>query len=746
MKMDNLNTPVQQRVPEEDDQLDIGHMLDVMYDYRWMMGIVIFVVFSVGAIYAFTATPVYRADILVQVEENPNSTRSLLSDVSTLFDIKSQASTEIEIIKSRLVVGKAVKNLRLDIGIEPLRFPLVGEWISRFNSTISKPGIFGFGGFVWGKESLKVSGFDVSPSLYGKEFQLELASGGRYSLIDKEHNLVYAGEIGRRLAVASPFGEINLLVDSAQGAPGARFTIVQRSPIGTVAALQEKLQIAEKGKESDVIGVALEGKRPAHITNILNEIAKEYIDQNIERKSEEAEKSLKFLDKQLPELKSKLETAEQRFNSFRVENNTVDLSGEAASTLQNAVTLQSALLQLVQQRDELVTKFTPDYPSVKAIDAQIARYKTAIAENEAKTRALPPLEQQVVRLQRDVLVNTSLYTNLLNNYQQLQLIKAGKIGNVRLVDSATTSDVPVKPRRSVIIGVSVIIGFIVAVASAFLRRAIFGGLESANDIENRIQLPVYAIVPVSEHQRALVRNKQRDGQTGILADTKPNDPAIESLRSFRTALQFTLTEARSNVLQITGATPNMGKSFVALNLAAVLADSGSRVLLIDADLRKGSLQTAFGHQRENGLSEIVVQGREFGDVVRRGVRNNLDFVATGAIVPNPAEVVSSKKFAQFLEDVSGKYDIVLVDSPPILPVAETSTIAMLAGLTFLVARRGVSTIGELDEAKKRLMQVGVNPKGIIFNCVVPRPGRYGYGDGRYRYSYYTYAGYLNEKA
>ncbi|WP_193759886.1 polysaccharide biosynthesis tyrosine autokinase [Burkholderia sp. USMB20] len=744
--MDNISTPVQQRFTEEDGQLDLGHMLDVMYDYRWMMGGVILVIFLIGAIYAFTATPVYRADILVQVEENPNSTRSLLSDVSTLFDIKSQASTEIEIIKSRLVVGKAVNNLRLDIDAEPLRFPFLGEWISRFNSTISKPGLFGFGGFVWGRESIKVSKFDVPPSLYGREFQLELANGGHYSLIDKEHNLAYRGEIGHRLVATSPFGEINLLVDYVHGAPGARFTLIQRSPVGTVAALQGKLQIAEKGKESDVIGVALEGERPAHIADILTEIAKEYINQNIERKSEEAQKSLKFLDKQLPELKSRLEAAEQRFNSFRVKNNTVDLSGEAASTLQNSVTLQSALLQLVQQRDELVTKFTPNYPSVKAIDAQIARYKNAIAENEARTRALPPLEQQVVRLQRDVLVNTSLYTNLLNNYQQLQLIKAGKIGNVRLVDSATTSDVPVKPRRAVIIGVSVILGLIVAVATAFLRRAIFGGLESANDIENRINLPVYATVPVSENQRTLVRSRQRDGQSGILADIKSTDPAIESLRSFRTALQFTLAEAKSNILQITGATPNMGKSFISLNLAAVLADSGCRVLLIDADLRKGALHTALGQQRENGLSEIIVQGRTLEDVVRRDVRSNLDFVATGEIVPNPAEVISSKKFAHFLESMTGRYDIVLVDSPPILPVAETSTIAMLAGLTFLVARRGVSTIGELDEAKKRLTQVGVNPKGIIFNCVVPRPGRYGYSDGRYRYSYYTYAGYLNEKA
>jgi tyrosine-protein kinase Etk/Wzc len=573
-----------------------------------------------------------------------------------------------------------------------------------------------------------------------------LEDNGNYRISDKDEQLDYQGHIGRLLTGATPFGQFSLLVDNVVGKPGVRFNLTHQSPISTIEALQTNLQIAEKGKDSDVIGVALEGESPEKVDTILNEIAKEYVNQNVQRKSEEADKSLKFLDKQLPDLKERLESAEQKFNDYRAKNSTIDLGGEAAALLQTSVTLQSNLLQLTQQRDDLRMRFTDEHPAIRAINAQIAQYQKAISENETRTRSLPPLEQQVVTLQRDVLVNTDLYTNLLNNYQQLQLIKAGKIGNVRLVDSASTSDVPVKPRRGVIIAVSGVVGLILAVALAFVRRQVFGGLESANDIENHLNIPVYAVVPTSARQEAIAKNLRLGQSLEVLADVAPNDPAIESLRSFRTALQFALTEANSNVLQITGPTPNVGKSFISLNLATVLAKSGSKVLLIDADLRKGALQIPLGQQRKIGLSEIIVEGMRFDEVVRRGIRQNLDFISTGVIVPNPAEVLSSRRFAEFIQDVSTKYDIVLIDSPPVLPVSEASTTAMLAGLTFLVARRGVTTIGELDETKKRLMQVGVAPKGVIFNYIVPRPGRYGYGGGRYRYSYYTYAAYANEKA
>jgi tyrosine-protein kinase Etk/Wzc len=743
--MDNLKMANEAKNLEERDQLDLAYMIDVIYDYRRMIVLVILAVVAIGTIYAVTTTPIYRADILVQVEENPSSARSILSDLSSMFDVKSQASTEIEILRSRLVAGQAVKNLHLDVDVTPVRFPIFGDWVAKFNKHPSNPGLFGFGGFAWGNESISISRFDVSRGFYGKQLVVTLENDGDYRISDKDEQLDYQGHIGRLLTGTTPLGQFSLLVDNVVGKPGVRFNLTHQSPISTIEALQANLQITEKGKDSDVIGVALEGESQEKVNTILNEIAKEYVNQNVQRKSEEADKSLKFLDKQLPDLKERLESAEKKFNDYRAKNSTIDLSGEAAALLQTSATLQSNLLQLTQQRDDLRTRFTDEHPAIRAIDAQIAQYQKAISENETKTRSLPPLEQQVVTLQRDVLVNTDLYTNLLNNYQQLQLIKAGKIGNVRLVDSASASDVPVKPRRGVIISVSGVVGLVLAVALAFVRRQVFGGLESANDIENHLNIPVYAVVPTSARQEAMAKNTQGRQSLEVLADVEPNDPAIESLRSFRTALQFALTEANSNILQITGPTPNVGKSFISLNLATVLANSGSKVLLIDADLRKGALQVPLGQQRKIGLSEIIVDGMRFNEVVRRNVIENLDFISTGVIVPNPAEVLSSRRFAEFIQDVSSKYDIVLIDSPPVIPVSEASTTAMLAGLTFLVARRGVTTIGELDETKKRLLQVGVAPKGVIFNYMVPRPGRYGYGGGRYRYSYYTYAAYANEK-
>lgn len=255
-------------------------------------------------------------------------------------------------------------------------------------------------------------------------------------------------------------------------------------------------------------------------------------------------------------------------------------------------------------------------------------------------------------------------------------------------------------------------------------------------------LNVYSTVPVSEAQEMMARRVgSKQAGLHVLAHAAPDDPAVESLRSLRTALQFAMLEARNNCVLITGATPGVGKSFISANFAAVLASAGKRVLLVDADLRKGHLNQYFGVDRKGGLSELTTGTVSLDAAIRRQLLPNLDFIPTGVLPPNPAELVVSSSFSSLLQSLYNKYDLILIDSAPVLVAADTSSVSLQAGTVLLVARAEQTQLGELHESARRLAHTGKTVSGVIFNALdVSRRhyGRYGYRYGAYQYRQYAY--------
>ncbi|WP_293634787.1 polysaccharide biosynthesis tyrosine autokinase [Polaromonas sp.] len=729
---------------QDDDEIDLLGLLDVLLDARWLIAGVTALVLLLGGAYAFLSRPVYQANSLIQVEDSKpgiSGAAGALGEASSLFEIKSPATAEMEILRSRLVVAKSVDDLQLYVTAVPKYLPLVGNWLARRATALSDPGFMGMGGYVSGKESIRLGLLEVPVQLEGKPLLLVATEGG-FELRDPDGQKLVQGKIGAPVSFGSGEDAGRILVTELKAKPGAYFNVARYSRLDVIEKLQTDMTISEQGKQSGVIALQLQGTDPQKIARTLNAVGTNYVRQNVERKSAEAEKSLAFLGDFLPQLKKQLEDSEVRFNKFRNQNGTFDLNEEGKSYLEVSIKLQTSLLELQQKRREQSAQFTAAHPVIQTLDAQIAAVSKEIAGLTSKVKTLPNTEQDLLRLTRDVKVNSELYLNLLTSSQQLRLVKEGKVGNVRVVDAPVVPERSIKPQRAQILAISGVLGLLLGMGLAFLRNSLRPGIKDPADIESATGLHVFATVPHSAEQDKLSRLIKSHAQgTHLLAVAHPEDPGVESLRSLRTALQFAMLDARNNIVLFTGPTPGIGKSFTSANFAAVLGAGGKRVLLIDADMRKGHLHQFFGMKRGHGLSELITGTRTLSDVVNRAVAPNLDLITTGTMPPNPGELLMSPATVQLLQDLSAEYDLVLIDTPPVLAVSDTQVLAPHAGTVFLVARAEVTALGELQESTKRLGQTGVPVKGVVFNDLDTsrqRYGGYGYKYSRYRYTNYQY--------
>ena len=731
--------------PAPQDDVDLGRYLDALIVNKWLIAIIAAVVMALGVLYALLQRPVYEANLVVQVEDSEGASRNVLGEASTLLDLKTPATAEMEIIRSRSVIGEAVDATRLYIEAVPRYAPYVGGWLARRATDLSEPGFLGMSGYVTGTERISVPRFELPPPLEGAQFIVAAQGEGRYTLRSARLAEPLTGQVGRVLKAETSDGPLELLIDGLRGKPGAEYYVTRVSRQATIADLQSGLSLVERGKQSGIINVNLQSANASQLVKVLNAIGVQYVRQNVERRAAEAQKTLGFLDVQLPAFKRQLEQSEEVYNRFRNQKGTVSFTEEATLALGQAVDRQTKLLDAQQRRTELEARFTSAHPAVQTLDAQIASLKSNLGEITTRIKALPAAQQEAVRMERDVKVNTELYQSLLNNAMQLRLVKEGKVGNVRVLDQAVEPQLPIKPQRKVIVAAALALGLFLGVVAALVRNMLVEQrIRDPHEVESNTGLAVFSTIPISAQQSAIAQ-RRLTGATGVrlLAIEHPDDPTVESLRSLRTAMQFAMLEAPSNRVLITGATPGVGKSFVTANFAALLAASGKKTLMIDADLRRGHLHQYLGLQRHGGLSELIAGSLTMQQTVHRQVVPNLDFLATGQLPPNPAELLTSDSFTNTMQRLSEQYDFVVIDTPPVLVASDTSSIAVHAGTVLLVARADLSTMGELREATRRLSLGGKTAAGVLLNGIDSKRRSFG-GYGRYRHTSYNYESILPE--
>lgn len=707
-------------VDNSSDEIDLGKLLGILLDAKWIILVTTFF-FAVGGVaVALLSTPIYKADALIQIEQKSSGGISLLvGDMGELFSQESSATTEIEIIKSRMILGDTVDKFNLTTVAEPKYLPVIGKGLARIAGKVNQ---------------IEISRYTVPE--YAQEMKHTLvvldAEKKTYQLVRGDEQVVLKGVAGE-LAKNDGY---ELFVTELRSHNDQEFAIGQRSRLEAIEWLKQNLAISERGKQTGILQLSFEGENRKQIGELLNHISQTYFLQNVERNSAEAEKSLTFLKGHLPDIKTSLTTAEDTLNRFRQDNESIDLGLEAKSTLDVMVKLEAQLNELTFKESEISQRFTKDHPAYRSL---LDKRETLLKERERlnqQVQKLPKTQREVLRMTRDVEVNQQIYIQLLNKVQELSIIKAGTVGNVRILDEAQSYAKPVKPKKPLIVVLATLLGGMLSVALVLVKAALHRGVENPDEIE-QIGLSVYASVPKSNLQLELANKlarKKRNTDLTLLAESNPADLSIEALRGLRTSLHFAMMEAKNNVLMISGPAPGIGKSFVSTNFAAVAAKTGQKVLLIDADMRKGYLQQCFGLNWENGLSDLL-SGKVTRDVAVQSAKvENLDIITRGQVPPNPSELLMHPRFKELVDWASEHYDLVIIDTPPVLAVTDPSIVGAIAGTTLMVARFGQNTVKEIDVARSRFEQAGIEVKGVILNAIEKKASS-SYGYGYYNYSY-----------
>lgn len=719
----------------QDSRIDLATILRTLFDHKGLIIMIVGLFVLVGVAYAVLSTPIYQANAMIQIEPKKIGIEGT-PEVSGKPMSVSQATTEIELIKSRAVLGKVVEDLKLNIVQRPKLFPVIGPYLNRTFSpdkgnALAEP-LLGLTGYAWGGEKIDVFQLEVPEALLGESLILVAGKPGFFSLYDEDRALILSGAINQTVEGKGA----KIQVASLNARPGTEFIVAKLRTLTAALIYQDRLKITEAGKDSGIIYLAIQDPDPEKANHILNEVSRLYVRQNVERSSAEAAQRLEFLRSQLPAVRKQLEDSEIALNEFQTSAKSVDLSIETKGVLDQVVKLDSMLSELKLKRVEIERLYTHEHPTYRGLMNQMGQLEAQKQGLLKKIEALPVTQQELLRLTRDMQVTSQTYTLMLNKSQEQDILRAGSIGNVRIIDNADANvEQPVKPMKKLIVLLAAMLGVVVAVGIVFLRQAFYRGVENPEVIEN-IGMPVYASLPYSRQQERLEKSSQgRSKESKLLSVSAPTELAVESLRSLRTSLHFAMLEARNNVLMISSPSPGAGKSFVSSNLAVIIAQAGRRVLLIDADMRKGYQHKIFGLNPKHGLSDTLAARVKSTEVINHTEVRNLDMMSCGFAAPNPSELLMHDNFNKMLTELSPLYDLILVDTPPILAVTDATLVGRQAGTCLLVTRFGRTTVKEIEACKRRLGQNGVLIKGAIFNGVLRKASTADYDCAAYGYNY-----------
>ncbi len=728
----------------EETRFSITDLIENLIYYRWHFLVVLLLVTSTSVFYAFFARPIFTSDVLIQVDRktggafSPFNANTQSSGLNLFANPQSSLFTEIEIVKSRSIIGGVVVELQKNISVSVTNYmPIVGNILSRVLSResdglVSPP--FGLNRWAWGGEKLVIGELTVPSRLYDEPLILLVEEDQKWQLFSADGHVVAKGVNGG-LTVALD-SELRLRIDTLLARPGTKFEVTVSSEQDSINRILRSLLVLEDRRQTALIKLQYKSPDPLDSAKVLNAIARRYVALNVERLSEEAERTLRFMNQELPKVKEKLERSEQALNDFRSNTKTIDVQTETKELLSKITLIDKMRFELELKRIEYMQRYDSNHPLMQTVKLQT---DGLVAETESvnnKISRLPTTEQVFLRLARQVDIDNRLYVSLLSNTQQLQITKAGITGTSLIIDEAVVPRIASEPKKALIVAIGtfagVILGFGICQLLGFTSKVVL----DPKKLEQETNLATLAILPLDYEQEK--HHQQNDNTSYLLAKAKPSSSAIEAIRSLRTAVVFKLSEKkRSKVVLITSAVPAQGKSFIAANLSYLMSTSGKKTLLIEADIRLASIKRYISYDSSSiGLSSVLRNEAPIETAILKEIYPQLDYLPSGPVVRNPGDLLASDKILELINSLAILYDYVIIDSPPLLPVHDARSLGQVADITLFVVRQHDVSSTEVLDAIDVFNKVGNTIDGFVFNGFVPSRVRYGYGYSYgYRYGY-----------
>ena len=711
----------------DDDEIDIGALIKRLWSGKYWIILFTAAASVVGLVTALGTAPTYRADALMQLEEKSGQL-ALPAALSELTSTDPRSVTEIEIVNSRLVLGQAVAEARVDWLVTPHRLPKPLAALDALE--VPLPDTEFLASYTRRGEQLRLDLLEVPSEWIGQPLLLTVQEKGRFTVVLPDES-TREGLVDVTLSESET--GFALRIGMIQAAPSREFAIVHLPENAAIRRLRDRLSVSERGRQSGILELNLTGQDMLETERSLDAITKAFLRQNIARSAAEADSSLTFVESQLPEAEARTRAAEAALNRYRQEQQAIDLSFEGQSLLTQIGALEDELQTLVAEEEILAARYTPNHPAYQQLMSTKERVELRLDGLRDEVANLPQTQREVLNLTRDFELAQAAYLELQNRAQELRVLRASSIGNVRIVDPATIDERPIAPRRARILALHMLLGMFAGVGFVLVQNALRKGVQSADEI-GRLGLPVYATLNLSKNAGG---PSARGAKLPIVSLTNPTDITVEGFRSLRTSLHFAMLDAKSRSITLTSAAPEAGKSFCSVNLAVVAAQAGQKVCVVDADLRKGTLRRYFNvAKHELGLADYLSGKAELEDILVTGPIPGLFFIPSGLYPPNPSELLMRDRLKELIVSLDGYFDLTVFDTPPALAVTDPIIVGHSTGAVIAVVRFDQTRDSEILAIQTHLEQGGTKLSGAILNGFDPRRAKAGYSyDYSYRYEY-----------
>lgn len=777
----------------EDDSIDFKRYLSLFISNWYWFAIALFISLSIAYGINRWSEEVYTVSSTMLIREDQSS--GVMSDLSTIFPGSNSFRSE-QNLKNEIGILKSF-SLNYRVMQELTDFHVV--YVSVGKRGIAETRMYRYIPF-------KVVYDSLQNQRTGLPVTVRVLSSDTYNLeIDGDLNFSKTLAFGERfnelgfdftIEPTSAFFSFN--PDASN-----RYYFYFVSPVGLANQYRSKLNVSPIEEEATLVTLSVSGFVPDQEADYLNKLMEVYLLQGLEVKNQTAEKTIEFIDGQIGTISDSLRLVENSLENFRLSNRLVDLSREGSfiqNRLENYENDRSSLLlqkkyyeylkeyvdsrnetgdivspgamgvtnsslerlvtelaTLQQQKIKLKLNISEDLPAMTSFDSSIMDVKALIAENinssmnnidnaikeadhrielvEAELNRLPGTERRLINIQRKFDLNNTVYNYLLEKKAEAGIARASNVSDNRVIDYAQTFNASrISPRTRRNYSLALLLGLLLPAILMLVIDLLNNKIIDKKDIEKVTKAPILGFISHNSYK------------SEIPVVEKPGSTLAESFRSVRTNLKYFMKDSTSPVISVTSTISSEGKTFISINLAAIIASNGNKVLLIGLDLRKPRTHKVFGLSNDNGISNYLIGQENFDDIIFETDFENLWFAPAGPVPPNPAELIDSQAMKEFIAKAKSQFDYIIIDTPPVAIVTDALLVSPLTDFYIFIVRQRYTTKNTLSLIEELHRNMNIKSLGIVINDI-STTGYYGYGlrygySGGYGYSYgYNYYGH-----